>query len=99
MRSSRSVNQTVQTRVVVLTNDPGFEDSVRATFSASTKISLDLINGKLSDRENDLDLAGATVLVADFDAGDAAELEALERLMARLGNWPPVVAVTQNFEE
>ena len=34
-----------------------------------------------------------------IDAGDEAELQALERLMTRIGNWPPVVAVTQSFDE
>ena len=41
---------------------------------------------------------GATVVVVDLDAGRADEMEALARLMARLGAWPPVVAVTQKFD-
>ena len=32
-------------------------------------------------------------------ARDEAELRALERLMLRIGAWPPVVAVTQSFDE
>ena len=35
----------------------------------------------------------------DFDAGRAEEMAALARLMARIGNWPPVIAVTQSFDE
>ena len=41
----------------------------------------------------------ATVVVVDLDAGRAEEMAALARLMARIGNWPPVIAVTQTFDE
>jgi len=80
-----------------LTADPGFEDSVRATFSASAQISLDVVQGRLAEL-GEIDVAGATVVVADIDTADAAELEALEGLMLQVGSWPPVVAVTQTFD-
>jgi pilus assembly protein CpaE len=99
MRIGRSEIPGAQTRVVVLTADDGFEDSVRATFGASGQIGLDIVKGCLSEREGDIDVAGVTVIVADFDSGDVAEMQALERLMTRIGSWPPVVAVTQSFEE
>ena len=38
------------------------------------------------------------MVVADIDAGDAAELQALDLLITRIGSWPPVVAVTQSFD-
>ena len=99
MRAGRSTTQAMQARVVVLTADPAFEDSVRSTFSASPQIALDVIAGTLADGADAIALDGATVVVADIDAGNAAELLALERLMLRVGNWPPVVAITQVFEE
>ena len=89
----------MQAKVVVLTADPAFEDSVRATFSASPQIALDVIAGTLVGAADGIALEGATVVVVDIDAGNAAELLALERLMLRIGNWPPVVAITQSFEE
>ena len=46
----------------------------------------------------EIDIDGGTLIIADTDAGDEAELQALENLMRRLGNWPPVVAVTRSFE-
>ncbi len=98
MRIGRSISPGVQARVVVVTTDAGFEDSVRATFSASAQIGLDVVQRKLSARDQ-IDVAGASVVVIDVDAGDAAELAALERLMAQIGNWPPVVAITQSFDE
>jgi pilus assembly protein CpaE len=97
MRISRSPTPASQTRVVVLTADAGFEDSVRATFSASSQIGLDVVKGRLAEH-GDIDVAGATVVVADVDAADETELKALEGLMLQIGSWPPVVAVTQNFD-
>jgi pilus assembly protein CpaE len=97
MRISRSPSPASQTRVVVLTADAAFEDSVRATFSVGTQIGLDIVKGRLAEH-GDLDVAGATVVVADVNAADESELAALERLMLRIGSWPPVVAVTQNFD-
>ena len=97
MRIGRSPTPASQTRVVVLTADAAFEDSVRATFSASTQISLDVVKGHLAEH-GELDVADATVMVADLDGADEAELQALERLMLRIGSWPPVVAVTSNFD-
>src|SRR5580698_3446673 len=99
MRAGRSTVPAMQARVVVLTADPAFEDSVRSTFSASPQITLDVIAGTLAGGADTIALEGATVVVVDIDAGDTAELLALERLMLRIGNWPPVVAITQSFEE
>jgi pilus assembly protein CpaE len=98
-------NQPIPTRVVVLTADQGFADLVRATFSASAQIGLDVVHGAVSDGAASLEFGGATVVVVDVDAGDDTELLALERLMLRIGQGsgggqgygPPVVAITQNF--
>jgi pilus assembly protein CpaE len=99
MRIGRTIPPGVQVRVVVLTADDAFEESARATFSAGAQIGLDVIKGRLSDRGDSVDIGGATVVVVDLDAGDDAEMQALERIMMRIGNWPPVVAITQRFEE
>jgi pilus assembly protein CpaE len=85
--------------VVVLTADDAFEDSVRAIFSGSPQIGLDLVKGRLAEQDDGIDVAGATVVVADLDADDESEFQALEHLMLRIGAWPPVVAITQNFDE
>src|SRR5262249_3737394 len=34
----------------------------------------------------------------DLDAGRPESMAALERMMARVGGWPPVVVVTQSFD-
>jgi pilus assembly protein CpaE len=97
MRIGRSASPGVQTRVVVVTADAAFEDSVRTTFGASTQIELDVVKGTMSDQDH-IDVDGASVIVADLDPGDELELQALERFMSRIGSWPPVVAVTRSFE-
>jgi pilus assembly protein CpaE len=88
-----------RTRVVVLTADEAFDRSARATFGASNAIDLTIVSGSAADHGNSLDVADATVVVVDLDAGRADEMEALSRLMTRVGAWPPVIAVTQSFDE
>jgi pilus assembly protein CpaE len=87
----------VPSKVVALTADPGFEELVRAAFGSSTQIALDVVNGKLSDG-GQIDVAGAAVIIADLDADDESELQALESFMDRAGRGPPVVVVTQTFD-
>ncbi len=85
--------------MVVLTADAEFEQSVRATFGASGAIDLEMVPGRLTEQGDTLELGGATVVVVDLDAKLAEEMQALSRLMARIGAWPPVIAVTQGFDE
>src|SRR6187401_2604459 len=98
MRIGRNSN-TNRTRVVVLTADAEFDGSVRSTFGASSAIELSVVSGRLAEQGDTLEISDATVVVLDFDAGRAEEMAALARLMARIGNWPPVIAVTQTFDE
>jgi pilus assembly protein CpaE len=84
--------------VVVLTADAAFDQSVRATFTASPQIDLRVVSGSLSDRSDQLNVEGATVVIIDLDAGNENEMQALDRLTARIGAWPPVVVITQSFD-
>ena len=97
MRNGRPVTPGLQARVVILTADDGFEATARATFGASAQIGLDVVRGRLPDRP-EIDVEGATVVVADLDPSDETEMAALERLVTRIGNWPPVVAVMPSFD-
>src|SRR5690242_13967189 len=99
MRIGRSNSAASKTQVVVLTADAGFEEQVRQTFGASDQSGLRVVSGRLDAVDGKLDLDGATVVVIDIDAGQANEMAALELLMGRIGAWPPIVAVTQAFDE
>jgi pilus assembly protein CpaE len=98
MRIGRSTPAASKTQVVVLTADAGFAEQARTTFGASDQIALRVVSGTLAGI-GDFEVEGATVVVVDIDAAQPEEMQALERLMARIGSWPPVVAVTQAFDE
>jgi pilus assembly protein CpaE len=98
MRLTRSSDPN-RTRVVVVTADAEFERAARATFGASSAIDLDMHSSSIADKADALALQDATVVVTDLDATRADEMAALARLMARVGARPPVIAVTQSFDE
>src|SRR5215467_15145052 len=85
-------------RVVALTTDAGFGEELQAAFAADAQTTLALIAGNLAALEGDLNLEGAGVVVIDLDAAQPGEMQALERLIARLGAWPPVVVIAQAFD-
>jgi pilus assembly protein CpaE len=99
MPIGRVVASGIRAKVIVLTADQALDDALRPIFSASPQIGLDLIKGRVADCADQIDLEGATVVVADVGAGEETELQALEALLLRIGAWPPVVAITQNFDE
>ena len=98
MRIGRSGSAVGKTQVVVLTADPAFEEQARATFGASPQIGLNVVSGTIAFAGDALSVADATVAVIDLDASVAGEMQALERLMARIGPWPPVIVVAQSFD-
>jgi pilus assembly protein CpaE len=99
MRIGRAHSAANKTAVVVLTADAGFAQAVGSTFRSAPQIDLRLVPGTLSGGPGKLDLDGAAVVVVDLDAGNAAEMSALGSLMARVGTWPSVVVITQEFDE
>jgi pilus assembly protein CpaE len=94
-RTSATANAT---RVVVLSADQGFLGELNAAFGANAQMALSPVPGSLSELEAQLDLAEANVAVIDLDAAQPSEMQALERLMARVGSWPPMVVITQAFD-
>lgn len=98
MLMSKPAQASNRTVVSVLTADAGFEQSVRAIFSASPQIELRVVTGSVAGAGHNVEPDGVTVLVVDLDARDPAEMHAMQDLMARIGSRPPVVAVTQDFD-
>src|SRR5260221_7374131 len=98
MRMTRSTSTANKTGVVVLTGDPAFEQLARTTFTASAQIDLRVISGTVSGVADKFNTEGVTVVIIDVDASREEDMQALERLMGRIGHWPPVIAVTQSFD-
>jgi len=87
-----------RTGVAAITADTAFEHAVRTTFGASSMIDLRIASGTVGDVGDGLDVAGMSVVLIDLDGGREDEIQALERLMSRVGTWPPVIVVTQTFD-
>jgi pilus assembly protein CpaE len=85
-----------RTRVLLLTADAAFEQSVRSAFGSNTMHDLQTIVGPLSALE-ETNLDGAAVILVDLNLSEA-EVQALEKLMIRVGGGPPVVVVTEGFD-
>ena len=97
MRIGRPNSAAGKTQVVVLTADAGFEEQARQTFGASDQIALRVVSGTLSaSMRSSMSLERPSPCF-DLDAGRQEEMQALDRLMARIGSWPPVVVITQSF--
>ena len=99
MRMTRSSSAANKTGVVVF--DRGFRRSrspCGSTFGTGGQIDLQVVTGAISDAGDRFEIGGVTVAVIDLDADRDEEMQALERLMLRIGNWPPVVVVTQTFD-
>jgi pilus assembly protein CpaE len=90
---------TKKTRVVVLSADAALEQSVTATCTASAHFELQMVSGSLASAGEALPVEGATVVVIDLDAAQEDEMQALQRLITRIGARPPVVVVAQAFDE
>ena len=91
-------SQSAKSKVVLLTADGEFAQSVRTTFGGSNGIELSVAKGGLADSAG-LDFADTAVVVADVDSTRPEDFPALQRLVARLGNRPPLIVVTQSFNE
>ncbi len=98
MRIERSGSAVGKTQVVMLTADPAFEEQARTTFGASPQITLNVVSGTIDFAGDALSVADATIAVVDLNTSIPGEMQALERLMARIGPWPPVIVVVQSFD-
>ena len=79
---------------------PRFEEQVRATFGASPQIALTVVSGTHRRRRRARCRSTTRPSRSSISTPRVpGEMQALERLMARIGAWPPVVVVTQGFDE
>lgn len=87
-----------RTQVIVVSPDDAFAAAARATFGTTGAIDLDVIPGSVAARADAIHVEAATVLVIDLDDNHDEDIAALGGLMARIGAWPPVIAVTRRFD-
>jgi pilus assembly protein CpaE len=97
MRMTKTPSAANTVSIVALTADPAFEQLLQTTFGLSGQIDLRITQGSITSID-DLDVDGATAVIVDMDAGRSDEMHALERMMLRVGAWPPVVVITQGFD-
>src|SRR5262245_50401881 len=98
MRIGRLGSAMGKTQVVMLTADAALEQQVRGAFGANAQVAVDVVSGSIDIVGDTLALEAATVAVIDLDSAMPGEMQALERLMARIGSWPPVIVLTQSFD-
>src|SRR5262249_54529264 len=99
MLMTRPTSAAANTIITLLTADTAFEEAARATFGPSRQIEVRVVNGRIASCVEGLDVQDITVLVIDLDASQEEEIQALGRLMTRIASRPPVVVVTQGFDE
>jgi pilus assembly protein CpaE len=88
-----------KTVIALLTADHALEQAVGAAFGTSSPVDLRVTSGAIAAAGDTLDIDGVTVIVIDLDATREDEIQGLGRLMSRIGAWPPVVVITQAFDE
>src|SRR5690349_11117578 len=85
-------------QIAALTPDPEFAEILRTTFGGAAQIDLDLASGALHDNADKIDFKNASIVIIDLDDARESEVVALQRLMLRATNWPPVIAVSRGFD-
>jgi pilus assembly protein CpaE len=99
MLMTRPTSSPGKTSIAMLTADSQFEQSARSIFGTSAQIDLRVTSGTVSAAGDAFDPGDAAVVLIDLDASREEEFGALARLMARIGAKPPVVVVTQAFDQ
>lgn len=84
--------------IAALTPDQEFAAALLATFDGAAQIELDLIAGTLQENGDRLDFTQAGIVIIDLDDARESEVVALQRLMLRVKNRPPVIAVSRGFD-
>lgn len=88
-----------ETRVRVLSQDAEFVRQAKASFGPGTHFVVDVVAEGIEKAEPKLDTTGVGCLIIDLDARRRDDLLALQRLMSRIGTKPPVIVVTEAFDE
>jgi pilus assembly protein CpaE len=98
MRFGRKKSATNKARVVMLTTDGAFAQSAQDAFAAKSQFDLVIVPGSLTTGAK-LDIEDAAAAIIDVDAAADAELNGLQQLASKGNGWPPIIVVTQEFDQ
>ena len=96
MLASKRTNRAA---ILLVTSDKDFARAVEQAFGASEHVGLEIVQGPFAAGLDVSRLAGKTVAVVDVNLQNPDELVALERLMAGMTDGPPVVVLTDRFDQ
>lgn len=99
MLMTRPTSSPGKTSIAMLTADSEFEQSARSIFGTSAQIDLRVTSATVVEAADTFEPGNVAVVLIDLDTSHEEEFTALARLMARIGTKPPVVVVTQGFDE
>jgi pilus assembly protein CpaE len=91
--------RTNRAAVLLVTSDKELARAVEAAFGTSEHVDLEVVAGPLPGGLDATRLAAATVAVVDVDLQAPEELLALERLIGRATQCPPVIVLTDRFDQ
>ena len=91
--------RTNRAAILLVTGDKDFVRAVEQAFGASEHVDLEVVQAPLPAGLDALQLAGKTVAVIDVNLKNPEELAALERLMAGMVDGPPIVVLTDRFDQ
>jgi pilus assembly protein CpaE len=90
---------TSRAAVLLITSDKDLARSVETAFGSSEHVDLAIVSDPLPAGLGALPHASATVAVIDVNLQEPEELLALERVMAGAADCPPVVVLTDHFDQ
>jgi len=91
--------RTNRAAILLVTGDKDFVRAVEQAFGASEHVDLEVVQAPLPAGLDALQLAGKTVAVIDVNLKNPEELAALERLMTGMVDGPPIVVLTDRFDQ
>jgi Flp pilus assembly protein, ATPase CpaE len=99
MIESQPVGSVNKARIVLLSTEADFAQSVRSAFGADVRFEFAVVEDWLRGGRADLAVGGAAIVIIDLNNAGQEELSRLQHLMKLVGLRLPFIAVLQNFDE
>jgi pilus assembly protein CpaE len=99
MLDGQPVRATNKARIVLLSADANFGQSMRSAFGADVRFEFSVVEDWLRGGRANLAIGGAAVVIIDLNNAGQEELTELQRLINQAGHQLPVIAVLQDFNE